>query len=96
MKQNLKKIKREISWFRVYYNYKRENDKAVKFDFYTIDTNNANINKLMREFKKWCKEWQGNGYIEIISITAGAYDKAEKWAKKHNAKFAGKKIKFNN
>ena len=94
MKQNLKKIK--ITWFRVYFNYKRENDKAIKFDFYTINTNNANINKLMCEFKKWGKEWQGKGCIEIISITAGAYDEAEKWAKKHNAKFAGKKIKFNN
>lgn len=34
MKQN-KKIK--ITWFKIYYNYKRENDKAVKFDFYTIN-----------------------------------------------------------
>ena len=94
MKQNLKKIK--ITWFKVYYYYKRENDKAIKFHFYTVNTNNANINKLMLEFKKWCKKWGGKGCIEIISINAGAYDEAEKWAKKHNAKFAGKKIKFNN
>lgn len=91
------KQKTNITWFRVYYNYKRENGDYNKIEeSYTINTNQANINKLMREFKNWCKTWHGKGYIEIISISAGAYDKAEKWAKKHNAKFAGKKIKFNN
>lgn len=90
----MKKI--NITWFRIYFAYRRKDDKAAKFDFYTINTNNANINKLMLEFKKWCKEWRGKGRIEIISITAGAYDEAEKWATKHNVKFAGKKIKFNN
>lgn len=90
-----------ITWFRVFYNYKRDNG-TMHGDFnqvcenYTINTNKANINKLMGEFKKWCKEWQGKGYIEITLITAGAYDEAQKWAEKHNAKFAGKKIKFNN
>lgn len=89
--------KTKISWFKVYYNYRRENGDYNKIqESYMINTNQANINKLMNNFKNWCKTWQGKGYIEIISITAGAYDKAEKWAKKHNAKFAGKKIKFNN
>ena len=91
----MKKINK-ITWFRVYYNYKRVNDFIKIQESYTINTNQANINKLMNNFKKWCKTWQGKGCIEIISITAGAYDEAENWVKKHNAKFAGKKIKFNN
>lgn len=90
-----------ITWFRVSYNYKREN--GTKYGDYnrvrlnhTVNTNNANINKLMSEFTKWCKEWQGKGYIEITSISAGAFLEAQEWAEKHNAKYAGKKIKFNN
>lgn len=94
MKQNLKKI--NINWIKIYYNYKRENGDYSTSETYIINTNQANINKLMREFKKYCKNWSGKGYIEIIEITAGAYYEAENWAKKHNAKFAGKKIKFNN
>lgn len=93
--------KTEMTWFRVRYNYRRDNG-ARTGDFnqilenYTVNTNNANIHKLMSDFKKWAKSWSGQGYIEIHSITAGAFDSAQRWAENHNAKFAGKKIKFSN
>lgn len=95
----MKKI--NITWFRVFYNYRRENG-TISGDFnqvrenWTTNTSEANINKLMREFNKYAKGWSGRGYIQITSITAGAYDSAQKWAEKHNSKFTGKKIKFNN
>ena len=95
----MKKI--NITWFRVFYNYYRDNgsfngEKNQVREHYTIETNNADLKKLMSEFKKYEKGWQGNGYIEITSITAGPFCEAQEWAEKHNSKFAGKRINFNN
>ncbi len=91
----MKKI--NITWFRVFYNYYRENGSINQVrQVYTVDASEADFKQLMSDFKKWAKSWSGLGHIEITSITAGGYDEAQKWAEKHNSKFAGKRIKFNN
>lgn len=89
----MKKIK--INWFRIYFNYKRDND-SMQSDSVTISTSQANVNLLKKEIKNFFKNWSGRGHIEITAIDAGAFLEAEAWAKKNSNKFVGKKFKFNN
>ena len=90
----MKKIK--ITWFRIYFNYQRNNNLRKLPDSLTINTSKANVGFLKKEINKLLKDWSGRGYIEITAIEAGPFLDAENWAKNNSDKFVGKIIKFNN